>query len=147
AATACGFTMFNWQQKVINLPDPSPFYTVNHIHLTSASTQFNDPFQGGYDYDVHCPGGTISSAYRTAYPFYYDPLGSQNDCFSLAHNRTPTQLSFVDVPKDACLVDPSGIASEAWLHNPQIRARCNNTTAPPGSFVGFTAALVGLKCT
>lgn len=84
AASECGFKAFDWQQTITNLPDPSPFYQVNPtlgaapIHLTSLSTPFNDPPQGGY---VYCANTFCGENY----PFYYsayNAINNQNYCIT-----------------------------------------------------------------
>lgn len=135
-AAACGFSGFDWQQTIINLPDPSPFYARNNgapIHLTSASGQFNDPPPGG--------GYTYTLAPDNSYPFYYDTVNGE-----LLVHETATTLSFRDAPADVCLEDPIlHIPSIDYLANiNDAQAQCGHSTAPSGSFIAFTTALVGV---
>jgi hypothetical protein len=132
AAQICGFTKFNWIQKVTNLPDPSPFYAVNpsdpsnpsaDIHLISASTPFNDPYQNGYRYNPSW----------NSYPYYFDP-NTTSQPWSLSNWDNGTTLSFRDTPTDPCL--PGG-------NSTGVRG-CNGLNAPAGSHLGFTTHLVGI---
>ncbi len=134
AKADCGFTNFDWVQKVTNNPDPSPFFQNNPadsskpIHLTSASTPFNDPAQFGYTYCVPTFGVNCDG-----YPFYFNPDTTGN-IFSLATYETMNTLSFSDHPSNPCL--PGGSSANV--------PGCNGSNSPSGSFVGFTTDLVGI---
>ena len=133
AAALCGFKDFDWLQKFVTLPDPSPYYARNlngafdshvtgKVHLTSASVPFNDPPKGG---------GYLSQPtdpVDDSYPFYYNP----NNGELKSHQSANTTLSFLDIPSDPCL--PGGWAP-----------KCNGKLARKGSFIGFTTHLAGVN--
>lgn len=132
AASFCGFKNFDWVQQITNLPNPSPFYARNiggaldssvngPVNLTSASTPFNDPPQGG--------GYTYTQNPDYSYPFYYDPNSGE-----LASHETTNVLSFSDTPADPCL--PGGNSTGVQ--------GCNGSNAPAGSSLGFTTHLAGV---
>lgn len=120
AALDCGFANFDWQQALTNVPDPSPYYRTDGVHLTSSSTPFLDPAPTGY------PGwpGTAHS-----FPFYFNPTNGE-----LPKYEAGNTLSFRDTPADSCL--PGG--------NSRGVLGCNGMNAPAGSFLGFTTQLVGV---
>jgi hypothetical protein len=140
AAQVCGFKDFDWIQKITHLPDPSPFFEVNPanpnapIHLTSASTPFNDPARTGYTYNP----------FWVSYPFYWD-ANSSGHPWSLDRNKTANTLSAFDSPKNPCISGPLGLPSLAWLFHPDVRALCGNTITPRGSYMGFTTHLAGVN--
>jgi hypothetical protein len=129
AASYCGFTDFDWIQMFTHLPDPSPYYAVNPqnpsnpVHLTSASTPFNDPAKNGYTYNPAW----------NSFPFYWD-ANSTNQPWSLAKNKTTNTLTSYDAPSDPCL--PGG--NSAGVQG------CNGSNAPAGSYLGFTTDLAGI---
>ncbi len=129
AAESCGFTRFNWIQKITNLPDPSPFFAVNPAnpanptHLTSAPTAFNDPVQNGY---------TTNPAWNS-FPFYFDPHTTTQP-WSLNKWDNGSTLQFHDTPSDRCL--PGG--NSAGVKG------CDGANAAPGSALGFETHLVGI---
>jgi hypothetical protein len=134
ARDSCGFIDFNWVQTITTLPDPSPFSARNNgspIHLTSASTPFNDPPAGG--------GYTYQGGPDNSYPFYYDRSSGE-----LQGQQTINKLSFSDAPSDPCISGPLGLPSLAWLLSSSVRALCGNSTTPRGSFLGFTTHLAGV---
>lgn len=141
AAAALGFVNFDWIQTITAYPNPSGVYEVNTsnpsqpIHLTSASTPYNDPPPGGYTYCAKM-GAPCDNA-----PFYYGIHYSSSDPLSLAAHETGNVLSFRDAPSDPCLAGPLGLPSVAWLTN---RKACDNTTAPSGSSIHFTTDLAGV---
>jgi hypothetical protein len=134
AAKDCGFDMtqgfsgFNWQQTITNLPRPSPYATVDGTPLV---TPFLDPPTPlGYTYD---PAGTAN-----LYPFYYDPNSCAfQDVFDVCVipvEQGMTVLNFFDHASDSCL--PGGTGEG-----------CYGLTAPPGpnSDLEFTTTLVGVS--
>jgi len=134
AARSCGFIDFNWAQTFTNLPDPSPFFAKNFgspIHLTSASTPFNDPPAGG--------GYTYQADFDNSYPFYYDRSSGE-----LQGHQTINTLAFSDTPADSCISGPLGLPSLAYLLDPSVRAECGNSTTPRGSYLAFTTHLAGV---
>jgi hypothetical protein len=137
AAAACGFANFNWQQKVTFLPVPSPpafAESAPNIPLT-APPPYNDPPPGGYTYQAQDPG--LNFTPNQAYPFYYDTNASVSYPLSLGANikNNGHTLLFYDAPADPCL--PGG--------SPSLVAQyCGGATAPPGSYIRFTTALVGV---
>jgi hypothetical protein len=133
AAQLCGFQNFDWVQKITNLPDPSPYSAQNTggafdssvngpVHLTSKSTPFNDPPQGG--------GYVYEGAPDNSYPFYYDVQSE------LPGQQTGGMvMTFSDEPKDTCL--PGGAAVKT--------AKCDNSEAPAGSYISFVTHLAGVN--
>jgi hypothetical protein len=151
-AAACGFKAFNWQQTITNLPCPSPFFPVTFASIPSANlcpsptrnaltatptATFLDPPAWGY----------LSLGAFNPFPFYYpvpwvsapnvrdiwDPSTGAYDIPIV--DPSGDVLVFSDNPGDFCL--PGG--------NP---SRCDPVPGlldPPGSFIGFTTALVGVK--
>jgi hypothetical protein len=117
AAGYCGFTDFDWQQTITNLPTPSPFFQVGNPTALFAPPSFLDPPPGGYTYE---------SPADNANPYYYDPYSGE-----LAGQETTTTLSFYDAPADPCL--PGGTGGP-----------CGGQTAPAGSSIAFTTHLVGV---
>src|SRR6202042_3363098 len=76
AAQLCGFTGFDWVQKITRQDDPSKFFARNlggkfnpavkgPVRLTSKTTPYSDPPPGG--------GYTYTPTPDNSYPFYYDP--------------------------------------------------------------------------
>jgi hypothetical protein len=150
AAAACGFTGFDWQQQIDVLPLPSDVYAMSNLTAPlTAPPKFYDPVGGGYSYDITCPNNTISTAYRTAAPFYFAINGPATDCETLLANETTTNgapclaldspacttLSFGDTPHDPCIFG----GSEAFT------AACNFTTPLNPAFMHFITQLVGYK--
>ncbi len=121
AAQVCGFTGFDWQQTITNLPAPSPFKQASTNKILTAPPSFLDPPEYGYTYES---GGDNS------YPFFFDPLNGELSKYELGDNKTV--LEFYDDPADPCLFGGSG-------------KFCNGKTAPPGSVISFTTQLVGLN--
>ena len=123
AATLCGFTSFNWQQLIANLPQPSPFYTVDFTNLF-APLAFNDPPPNGYSYQYPYANQVILPVYYNI--FTTDP----KDPLSLIANQTATTLSFYDSPADTCLYG-------------SLTSICGYT-APMGAVLSFSTHLVGV---
>lgn len=132
AAELCGFKTFDWIQKVTHQADPSEFFARNlggafrsnvngHVRLTSATTPYSDPPQGGGYDDGNPPD--------FSFPFYYDP---NND---LPQHQTATGMTFHDAPSDGCL--PHGFDAGT--------AKCDNTSEPAGSFGGYSTRLAGVN--
>jgi hypothetical protein len=133
AARFCGFTDFDWVQQITRQDDPSDFYARNlggafrasvsgPVRLTSATTPFSDPPQGG--------GYTYSAQPDFSYPFYY------NVATELPGQKSGgNTLNFHDAPADPCL--PGGLKAGT--------APCDNTSEPPGSFGGYTTHLAGVN--
>lgn len=154
AAQLCNFTGFDWQQTINSWPSPSPLIVAGAKQAISAPPPFVDPAPGGYTYNVTCANGVVSSSYRTANPFYYDPNGPASDCFSVAGNETSTVLSFFDRPADPCLPGPGGAPSATYKANKMvpgiggvltpIQTLCPKLD-PAGSQLAFTTHLVGLS--
>ena len=134
AAQDCGFTGFNWMQKVTQLPDPNPFTANNGgapVKLTGASVPFNDP----------PPGGGLTGSNDFSYPFYCS--GTDFNAGQLCA-RTNTSLQYSDTPKDVCIPNPDGTPSPAFLNDPALAAACGNKTSGPSSFIAFSTDLVGI---
>ncbi len=130
AAELCGFTHFNWIQKITHMPNPSPYYARNlggavdpahpnqRVNLTSARVPFNDPPPGG--------GYADPEPVDNSYPFYLNPTTE------LPAYETATNLKFEDRPGDSCLPGGGG-------------GGCGGRTAPAGSYIGFSTHLAGIK--
>jgi hypothetical protein len=142
AASACGFSGFDWVQIITSLPDPVPVERVDGTPITAGSTPFNDPPPGGgYTYCLAI-GFTCDG-----YPFYYasGSLNSQCDekdgsgaCILTAISDSGHTLNFFDSPSDFCIDDLIG-------HSVTYSASaCDNTSAPYGSYMGFHTALAGI---
>lgn len=125
AADLCGFVLFDWQQTVTSLPQPSPFYQVGSKTPLTAPPPYLDPPLGGF----HTLGGKVIAP--TAFPFYYDPFTNDLAQFTVT-SVLPQMLFFKDNPTDNCLPGGSG-------------GDCGGKTAPTGSFLGFSTHLVGVN--
>ena len=129
AARDCGFARFNWIQKFALLPDPSPYFAVNPaepanpIHLTKASTPFNDPVQNGYTYNPAW----------NSFPYYFDPNSTDQD-WSLSRWDNGSTLQFEDTPTDPCLAGGDSIGVPG----------CDGANAKLGEVIGFATHLVGM---
>jgi hypothetical protein len=129
AAESCGFTRFNWIQKITTLPDPSPFFAVNPTdpanptQLTSTSTPFNDPVKNGY---------TSNPAWNS-FPFYWDPHTTTQP-WSLSKWDNGSTLEFQDAPSDVCLAGGRSFGVKG----------CERGNAAPGSALSFETHLVGI---
>lgn len=122
AAQICGFTSFDWQQTITNLPLPSPFYSADLFENLTAPPAFNDPPPAGYSYQFPTPNAV-------GLPIYYN-LGNGPSDLAVTSYETANSLSFYDDPADPCL--PGG--------NPYY---CGGF-APDGSYLGFSTQLVGI---
>ncbi len=126
AARICGFTSFNWQQLVVNLPIPSPFYTPTFTNLF-APAAFSDPPPTGYTYQYPNYNNVILPVYyNTFITNTKDPLY----LLSLIGNQTATTLSFFDSPANTCLYG-------------SLKNDCGYT-APMGAVESFSTHLVGV---
>ncbi|MGH2506783.1 MAG: PEP-CTERM sorting domain-containing protein [Ktedonobacteraceae bacterium] len=142
AATDLGFTNFDWEQRLTNLPAPSPFYEIvpsDPTHPINVVTppSISDPPPGGYTYclsqfGVNCPEA----------PLYWDP-DTQNTPISLNKYEFPNALGFFDSPSDTCLPGPGGLPSIAWF-NPKNNTLCGDALASSGSYRGFATDLAGI---
>jgi hypothetical protein len=109
AEAACGFSSFNWQQKVTH--DPMP--------LTSALTgqpltvPYSDPPQGGY---LTSKGQIIFS---DQYPYYYNGAELTGACPLPDGTTIPIQttatLAFCDAPKTPGLLPSEFVGFETYL--------------------------------
>src|SRR5262249_42142789 len=115
--------------------DPSEFYAMNlrglfdptindSVRLTSKRVKWSDPPQGG--------GYTFNDPPDNSYPFFYDPTNGQLPAHHSGDGRT---LYFHDAPADGCLIGGSDAD----------KPPCDNTHEPPGSYLGFTTHLAGIK--
>jgi hypothetical protein len=110
AAELLGYTGFDWLQIITKWPNPD-LYSASGVLLTpvpSYNLPFFDPPPGGYNYNP-C-GGAAPGAAGTAFPLYYNPVGS-TDCWSVAENETTNTLNFGDEPMDPELT-PAEIAAD-----------------------------------
>src|SRR5262249_53331362 len=73
AATACGFTGFNWQQQVDSLPAPSGLFPVNRSALNPKNlSSLDGSLQAPPIFVEPPPGGYIGiDEGDDAYPFYW----------------------------------------------------------------------------
>lgn len=129
AATACGFTTFNWQQLITNLPLPSPFFDTDFNNLF-APTPFNDPPPGGYSYQDDPQADPPSVPNAVLLPVYYNIFPTADASLSLTANQTANTLSFYDSAADPCL-------------DGSVKNSCGYT-APPGAVLSFQTHLVGV---
>lgn len=122
AAAACGFTSFNWQQLITNLPLPNTFFDTNFNNL-SAPVPFNDPPPDGYTYQ--------SPDYNAVLlPVYFNIFTPSDFNLSLAYNQTSYALNFSDNPADPCLYG-------------SVLNTCG-VTSPQGAVLSFSTHLVGV---
>jgi len=157
AAQMCGFADFDWVQTITHIPDPNPRYARNTggafnpsvnglVRLTSAySGKVSDPPQGG---GYSSPFPSLAGSVDNSYPFYCNVAGDP------VCTKTASSISFVDQPKDPCLVDSSGKPSAAYLTDSVIMAACQDKTgyppsfkanlSPIGSYRGYTTHLAGV---
>ncbi|MBV9158866.1 MAG: hypothetical protein JO097_21580 [Acidobacteriaceae bacterium] len=108
-ASACGFSAgFNWQQQVLTLPGPSPFFPRTPSDVSAGSigpdgslhapTTFFDPPNGGGYNDGEAPD--------PAYPFFWNSLELANGilpCTKSSLIQTADTLFFQDCPADPFL--------------------------------------------
>jgi len=172
AAAACKYVGFDWMQWVTNAPCPGPIYPAVPANLPnnlcSAATPtpgalfappaLNDPPNGGYTYETQVNTGMPYNPY----PFYFPAqvaITPNADLPLMASygevqagsvqpiNINDLQLNFFDSPGDGCL--PTGpLTSEQEANLLVARAEiCGGatSTAPLGSYLGFTTALVGVN--
>lgn len=131
AAQTCGLKDFNWQQKLLSVPKPSPFFAAGSSIPLIAPPPFNDPPPSGYSYQ---------NPPNTAYPFYYNLFWPASNPLSLAANKTTTTLSFYDAPSDPCLPGTQS-ASVKTIAN----SLCKGKRALKGSKLAFSTHLVGVN--
>lgn len=131
AAQSCGLKDFNWQQKLLSVPKPSPFFAAGSSIPLLAPPPFNDPPPGGYSYQ---------NPPNTAYPFYYNLFWSASNPLSLAANKTSTTLSFYDAPSDPCLPGAQSASLKTIADN-----LCGGKRALNGSKLAFSTYLVGVN--
>lgn len=146
-AASCGFTDFNWQQEVVSLPAPSPFFpvspgTVNPANLSLdgsfvAPPSFFDPPQGG-GYILEASNGQLVPDYDNAYPFYWNSsdLAGNLPCSpaQTIPTRTANALRFQDCPGDWKLPNGAAIQFQTSLVGvcgPNATAAACNAV-PPG---------------
>ena len=125
AAKQCGFTNFDWQQKITMRPTPSNLMQTGNPTPLTAPPPFFDPPKGGYTY----PSSTVGASVDLSYPFYYDAL-TNNGAELAAHETGGTALTFDDTPKNPCL--PGGVGCNGGQH------------ARSGSYDAFTTHLMGI---
>jgi hypothetical protein len=114
AAALGGFSRFNWQQQLTQVPDPNP-YRSTWAPNTPLKTPFPDPPPGGYTDNP-----------SDAYPFYYDSAAAD-----AAISQDGKQFGFEDNPGDSCLAGGDG-------------HQCNGKTAKKGAKLFFKTTLVGV---
>jgi hypothetical protein len=158
-AASCGFKGFNWQQTITTLPCRSAVQAVTPSKLPAAdicdnlslnaTIPFNDPPSGGYTYFAQ-----RNRAGYDPYPFYYDsvteaqaqessPTGlcifktNAGTCVVPLVSSDGRTLGFYDAPGDPCL--PGGLLLF------QLQYGCASSPAPPGSYMAFKTALVGIN--
>jgi hypothetical protein len=149
AATACGFTEFDWVQVIDQFPSPSGLYTAlppNNfgsgmpISIPPQPTIHDPPF-GGWNYPQ-----SQQPPFLGAYPFYYNPVSIPFGCASYNSNGTCNYimqglntLNFGDMPMNYCL--PGG----KYANNPAVCVFApGSPLVPPFIGIGFTTQLVGI---
>jgi hypothetical protein len=169
AAQACGFNGFNWQQKITDLPCPSPFKAADPanpklsaknlcpldsatpVHLT-APPEFNDPPPGGYDYlrttfgGIYSPGDYVYPVDVATTPGMKLPVPAI-DGGEFIVNFKNLELRFADGPNDACLpTEPLSPSQRQDIMGRRERF-CGgpDSKAPGGSSLKFRTALVGIN--
>ena len=153
AATVCGFTNFDWEQKVTNLPHPPniALFGIDNPN-TPLTVPFNDPPPGGLEIKQFVgPFGLIPKILalqpKSSFPFYYDPDNKNNvNASGPGHNlqdhETDTTLNFYDAPNG----DP-------FLLTTAVTPPCganNNGLGPigpisPNDYMAFETHLVGVN--
>ena len=138
AEYGCNVNNFEWQNQVLYLPGPNPFWAftdpcvqnnlgqfayVANCPSMSAAPAFLDPPQGGYTYSH--PG---------SFPFFYDPGTLKN----LEPNSNT--LLFEATPSDPCLA--AGTQSAAASQ--QLLAYCGGIYARSSAYILFKTSLVGI---
>jgi len=121
AAQVCGFSRFEWQQTVVNLPSPSPYrQNVKGAGKTLVAPPiFLDPPFGGY----------FGYGFATAqyFPFYPKQITNNGGT-----------INFFDSPGDSCLYGGDGNALCGYAPNGKPK------TAPKGAKIAFKTRLVGV---
>lgn len=157
-ATACGFTEFDWQQTITNLPSPSLVRPADPSSVSQnlssngtliAPPPFNDPPPGGYTY-----AESQQPPFQGAYPFYYNPASiffgcalrnEAGGCMTYILSGLKT-LNFVDVPRDPCLPINGPVTPQVLQLVSQNQANyCGGAQAPPLSSIAFVTALAGVN--
>jgi hypothetical protein len=152
AANTCGYTNFDWQQTIYSNPIQDTVTAVKSSPECPAPQNkcvtpppFLDPPLGGYKYEETLrdkSGNLIYPNGDNAFPFYWD--ADPNSGELLKEEPDGFVLNFEDTPSDPCLLSSLGLPSVAYLTTSAIRDACGNSTAPKGSYVGFTTHLVGI---
>lgn len=143
-ATSCGFTEFNWQQTITNLPCPSPF-AANNLPLTN-----------------YCPDGSLTAGPFPggAPPFFDEPPGGYTEplIYVLGPHDYPFYYSHdaVLIPGDTCVLDNgASIGCPAPSAFPTVLSLDGKTLSflddpadpklPLGGFIAFSTSLVGVS--
>ena len=133
-AAACGYQSFNWQQQILLLPGPSPYYANDYSQIPPQNVYSDrsltaspfyplyDPPSGGYTY------GPGFNPFPFVYPAYPSPyFVNENGCtlgastslfcppFPFIVSNNGATLSFVDDPADHLLPAGEFIAYETSL--------------------------------
>lgn len=119
AESACGYSSFNWQQKVLHDPDPPK----SALTGQKLPTSYDDPPKGGY---VKDDGTTVYAADR--YPFYYSngDLESDNCRYKLGDGTLVTFSVQDDLFQNFCDTPntPGIVANEYVLFNTVLVGIC-----------------------
>lgn len=169
-AANCGYQGFDWQQQIILLPCPSPFFAatpqaVSSSNLCSGLTSgltagygtgapFLDPITGGYTNLLLAGGAPYNPS-----PFYYPPNvainpGTSLPAFRDGKNHNPIQMYTqysntphrVPVNQSDALLSFSDTPADPCLPGsigPPLFV-CGFGVAPEGSILAFQTALVGI---
>jgi hypothetical protein len=169
AAQACGFIGFNWQQKITELPCPSPFKAADPANPKlsldnfcpkdsatpgnlKAPPEVNDPPPGGYTYlrttfgGIYSPGDYVYPVDVATTPGSKLPVPAI-DGGEFVVNFRGLELRFADGPNDACLPTEPLTPSQRLDMRGRRDRRCGgpDSTAPEGSSLKFRTALVGIN--
>lgn len=157
AAQLCGFTNFDWVQKITTQFDPSEFYARNlggafdptiptYVRLTSKRVPWYDPPQGG----GYAPNFGGEATPDNSYPFYYDPNvdlpdaedGSDPVACTLPNLGAGITLTHHDAPADGCLPGGSDVGTTDCM-DPILAPKAKSE--PRGSFGGYMTRLAGVN--
>jgi hypothetical protein len=161
AATACGFIGFDWEQLVTNAPCPSGMYAQVPGNLAVSNLCPGGSLTAGLQpsgvvappiYDIPKGGFLkffVNGSIYDPYPFYYDTDTAKTPGQPWAPgkqiiNDSGDMLMFYDGPTDPCL--PTGPLTDTQLEDLTATRKdeCGGITAPVGSYLSFSTALVGI---
>jgi hypothetical protein len=143
AATDCGYTNFNWQQTLTNLPGQNSPATNPFYPLTAPTL---DPPPGGPPFTRYCSATpnlfgtkeifTNPSAFASSNPFYWNNSGPATDCMTrAAHQAAYSALCNQAQPSPSS----SDVATALCFFDSPTDAKL-----PPNTALAFTTCLVGV---